>query len=320
MNVGPSDRVFVLTDEATFQIGNALFRESSSVGSSAVSFRLEEFAPRPTPRLPDELAQRVLTFAPSVTFLALAAEEGEVQMRGDFIDLVTTRTAARHAHMPNITPRLMREGMTADYNAIRRTTTAVFAFVKNAEKVHVTSPKGTDLIAQFDESFKWVPLDGLYHNPGDWGNLPDGEVFTCPATVEGVVVADVIGDYFSPKYGILPEPVAIEISKGRARNVTCERKDLEKELEAYLGRAENGRRAGEFAIGTNLAIPGLCGVLLQDEKIPGLHIAFGHPFGERTGADWSSDTHVDVIPSACTIYVDGRELMRDGHFTIPLGE
>jgi leucyl aminopeptidase (aminopeptidase T) len=252
--------------------------------------------------------------------LALAAEEGEVQMRGAFIDLVTTKMAARHAHMPAITARIMREGMTADYNAIHRTTSAVLTFLTNAQTVHVTSPKGTDLVANFDEALKWVLSDGLFHKPGDWGNLPDGEVFTCPASVDGVVVADVVGDYFSPKYGILPEPVFIEINKGQARAVSCAQKDLEKELVAYLDMAENGRRVGEFAIGTNTAISAFCGILLQDEKIPGLHIAFGYPYGERTGADWSSDTHVDVIPSACTIFVDDRELMRDGRFTIPLGK
>ena len=34
----------------------------------------------------------------------------------------------------------------------------------------------------------------------------------------------------------------------------------------------------------------MIGVLLQDEKVPGVHIAFGDPYGNQTHADWAS-TH-----------------------------
>jgi len=50
--------------------------------------------------------------------------------------------------------------------------------------------------------------------------------------------------------------------------------------------------------------------------MPGLHVAFGNPYPEFTGADWSAKIHVDVIPSECTIEVDGLIIMRDGQFTI----
>jgi aminopeptidase len=78
----------------------------------------------------------------------------------------------------------------------------------------------------------------------------------------------------------------------------------------------NGNRAGEFAIGTLTSLTKLSGNLLQDEKMPGLHVAFGNPYPEFTGADWDAQIHVDVIPTSCTIEVDGREIMRDGKFTI----
>ena len=35
-----------------------------------------------------------------------------------------------------------------------------------------------------------------------------------------------------------------------------------------------------------------------------------------TGADWDATIHVDVIPTDCIIEVDGREIMRDGKFTL----
>ena len=85
---------------------------------------------------------------------------------------------------------------------------------------------------------------------------------------------------------------------------------------AYLNAEENGSRAGEFAIGTNIGINALCGIMLQDEKIPGLHVGLGYPYGDLTGAAWSCETHVDLVPSACTIFVDGNLLLKDGRFTL----
>ncbi len=211
----------------------------------------------------------------------------------------------------------MREGMQADYGEVSALTSRVHAIVRGARSIRVTSPNGTDLQAGFDQGLAWIPMAGLYHQPRQWGNLPEGEVFTCPASVDGVMVAEVLGDYFSPRYGVLADPVTFEIAGGSARQVRCRRKDIESELIAYLDSAENGRRVGEFAIGTNIGLSALCGLMLQDEKIPGLHIAFGNPYPKLTGARWTSRTHIDVVATRCNIDVDGVALMRDGRFTLP---
>jgi leucyl aminopeptidase (aminopeptidase T) len=86
-------------------------------------------------------------------------------------------------------------------------------------------------------------------------------------------------------------------------------------VQDYLFSVPNGNRAGEFAIGTLASLKKLVGNLLQDEKMPGLHVAFGNPYPQFTGANWDARIHVDVIPSCCTIEVDGRVIMRDGIFT-----
>jgi leucyl aminopeptidase (aminopeptidase T) len=83
---------------------------------------------------------------------------------------------------------------------------------------------------------------------------------------------------------------------------------------AYLDGAENGRRVGEFAIGTNIGLSRLVGNLLQDEKMPGVHIAFGRPYPEETGATWTSSVHVDLVPARCSVLMDGDIVMSDGRF------
>ena len=67
-------------------------------------------------------------------------------------------------------------------------------------------------------------------NPRYWSNLPAGEVFTTPASVDGTFVCDgTAGDYFNAKYGTLDRtPLVLEIRGGRLQSARCDRADLER--------------------------------------------------------------------------------------------
>jgi aminopeptidase len=322
MNVTQEDKVLVISDLKTLSIGKALTAESSRVGAQSRLVKLEEFGTRPMTDVPEAMMKEYADFKPTVTFFAAEGQEGEVKMRmalgretkNTFNDLGLPMP--RHGHMIGITPRLIREGMTADYIEVNRLTLEILDLVKEAKTIKVTSEKGTDISVTFNPDYEWVPCHGLYHTAGDWGNLPEGEVFTCPQTLDGTIVADVLGDYFSPKYGVLDSPMTIKVKDGLVEEVTCPDQSIADEFMAYLESSENGRRVGEFAIGTNTSVTELSGNLLQDEKIPGIHVAFGNPYSEDTGADWTSDVHVDVVPINCTIYLDDKLIMRDGVFVI----
>ena len=322
MNVSSDDRVLITTDLDAHLIGEALSNKSLEVGAKTKIVILEDFGPRPLTFAPEALIQEYVDFKPTVTFYTAGSQEGEIQFRRDmgaksrqaFIEQGIP--APRHGHMVSITPRLIEEGMTADYTKISMLTHHISEIVQKAKTIHVTSIKGTDLTATFNPDYKWITCHGLYHQPEQRGNLPEGEVFTCPDSVNGTLVADVLGDYFSPKYGVLDTPVTVEIRDSIAEEIYCNNPKIKEELWDYLNSAENGRRVGEFAIGTNTAVTELTGNLLQDEKIPGIHIAFGNPYGNRTGAEWSSKVHVDLVPEGCTIMVDDLLLMKDGKFLV----
>ncbi len=322
MNVTEPDRVMIMTDMETWVIGEALETEVKLTGAEVLLVRLEDYGSRPMTEVPSKLIDDLAEFKPTVTYYAAESQPGEVKMRMGItreIRRITTENdfpLPRHGHMVSVTPQLIREGMTADYVEINRITLDILDLVKDAREIHVTSAKGTDITATFNPDYKWVPCHGLYHTSGDWGNLPEGEVFTCPDTLNGVLVVDVLGDYFSPKYGVLDSPITINIEDSIVVEISGENQEIADELMEYLNSSENGTRAGEFAIGTNTSVTELSGNLLQDEKIPGIHVAFGNPIGYETGADWTSDVHVDVIPVDCTITVDGKRIMENGKFTV----
>ena len=134
----------------------------------------------------------------------------------------------------------------------------------------------------------------------------------------GVFVVDgVVGDYLCQKYGDLQAtPLIIEVKDNRIRKMSCDDKQLLEEFSAYTSTDENSNRVGEFAVGTNTACTHVIGNILQDEKIPGIHIAFGHPYAEHTGANWVSKTHIDCVGRDFDIWFDDEKVMEGGKFLV----
>jgi aminopeptidase len=315
MGVTAEDRVFIITDYERETIARQVAEAVQKRHAQVTLHFLEDYGTRPLTIPSDALRNDLLQAHPTVTYYIATAKPGEIAFRIPLLPFLVNELKTRHGHMIGIDERLMAEGMCADYDEVFRLTNEVYDLVRSARTIHVTSEKGSDVTATFHEDWRWVPCHGRYHEQGKWGNLPEGEVYTAPANLNGVLVCEVLGDYFSAKYGVLAQPVVITVKDGYVTEVHCEDEALAQELRTYLFSVPNGNRAGEFAIGTLTSLKQLSGNLLQDEKMPGLHVAFGNPYPEFTGADWHSTIHVDVIPTRCTIEVDGREIMHDGIFT-----
>jgi leucyl aminopeptidase (aminopeptidase T) len=312
--IGAADRVLIVSDHETRVIGEALWMAARERGATAALHLLEEFGPRPLTEPCQALYAVARQFKPTASFYAALAQPGEIRFRMPLVEMLRSEFHVRHGHMIGITPQLMRTGMLADYRQVAQRTLQVYERIREARELRATNEQGTDLLAQLDPPrLHWHPWTGLYHQPGQWGNLPEGEVFTCPAHVQGVLTANVLGDYFSEKYGLLEQPVTFHID-GELTQVEHPDRGLAEEFWDYLDSAENGRRIGELAIGTNEALTALTGNLLQDEKYPGLHLAFGNPYQALTGGDHGSPVHVDVVPLHVDIWVDGERIMEKGRF------
>jgi leucyl aminopeptidase (aminopeptidase T) len=218
--------------------------------------------------------------------------------------------------MIGIDEELMRDGMTADYDEVYRMTHRVYEIARHASKITVSTSLGTDLVATFSSSLRWVPCDARYWEQGRWGNLPEGETYTSPLSVDGLLVAEEFGDWFTPKYGLLKSPARLVIKGGRMMSIETPDPELAKDFHEYMAQDPNSSRVGEFAIGTNVALRRIVGNFLQDEKFPGVHIAFGDPYGRETGADWSCPSHVDALASHATVAIDGQRVMESGRFLV----
>ena len=314
LRVLPSEKVTVITDEVSLEIAAALVHELEEVGCRYQTWVLEDIATRPLTDLPLAIAADLETS--QVSIFAVTAQPNELKSRMQMTDIVN-RNNIRHAHMVNIKKRIMLEGMRADFLKVDRLSVKVMERVSAARQIRAKTPAGTDLVADLNPNYRWVKTSGII-STAKWGNLPGGEVFTTPGEVNGTFVIDgVVGDYLCEKFGDLKaHPLTIQVKGNRLIAAHSANKELKDDFWAYTHKDENSDRVGEFAIGTNIELKDVIGEILQDEKYPGVHIAFGNPYGAHTGAEWYSSTHIDVVGRKFDIWVDGEQIMRDGHFLI----
>jgi leucyl aminopeptidase (aminopeptidase T) len=314
LRVQPEEKVTVITDEATKEIAASLVREVEDVGATYRAWVLEDLAPRPLTDLPPEIAEDLETS--QVSIFAVQAQTNELRSRMQ-MTAVVNRRRIRHAHMVNINRQIMLEGMRADFLKVDRISTKVIEKVRHAKQIRATTPAGTNLVADLNPNYRWLKTSGII-SPDKWGNLPGGEIFTTPGEVNGTFVIDgVVGDYLCAKFGDLAQnPVTIRIKGNRLTEAHSENKELESDFWRYTHTDENSDRVGEFAIGTNIELKDVIGQILQDEKYPGVHVAFGNPYGEHTGAQWYSSTHIDVVGRNFDIWVDSEQIMRQGQFLL----
>jgi leucyl aminopeptidase (aminopeptidase T) len=314
LRVQPSEKVTVITDEVTKEIAASLVHELEAVGCPYRAWVLEDLAPRPLADLPREIVDDLETS--QVSIFAVQAQANELRTRMQMTDIVNRRKI-RHAHMVNINRQIMLEGMRADFMKVDRISAKVIDMVRRASQVRATTAAGTNLITDLNPNYRWVKTSGLI-SPDKWGNLPGGEIFTTPGEVNGTFVIDgVVGDWLCAKYKDLKNnPLTIQIKRNRLTEAHSSNRELEADFWSYTHTDENSDRVGEFAIGTNIELKDIIGEILQDEKYPGIHIAFGNPYGAHTGAEWYSATHIDVVGRKFNIWVDDEQIMRDGKFLI----
>jgi aminopeptidase len=310
--VQAGEHVALIADAESSAVAASLSAALTDVHANLTELLLEDFGPRPMRGAPAPVLEALEKA--DVGILAMNPKPGELTARMAIVRVVERRRI-RYAHMVGVTPEIMQQGMRTDYKLVDRLSDKLRERMLRADTLTVKTEAGTSFAAHFDRKLDWVKTSGLI-SPRYWSNLPAGEVFTTPASVDGTFICDATaGDYFNGKYGDLQTtPMKLIIAGGRLIHVECARKDLEQEFWEYCHTDENSDRVGELAFGTNLGLSEMIGILLQDEKFPGVHIAFGDPYGSQTHADWKSKTHVDVLTRNCDVWIDSDQIIAKGHY------
>jgi leucyl aminopeptidase (aminopeptidase T) len=314
LRIQPYEHVTIITDYATLDIGTCLYEQLRLICGRITSFVLEDMTARPMRALPAEVAGAMAQSQAGI--MCVKPQPGEAKVRGDLIQIVEAH-GVRYAHMIGITGEIMLQSMRANFDEVYALGDRLLAVARRARKAYIRTDLGTDLSVKLSPKLRWQNTGGRI-SPQVWSNLPAGEIFTCPESVDGVMVVDgTVGDYLCWKYGCIEDtPLHLEIAGGYLQSARSTNKELETEFLEYCRTAQNSGRVGEFALGTNTWVTRCIGNLLQDEKMPGMHIAFGNPAPGQTGADWTCPTHIDVITMKPDIWFEDMQVMAEGKFLV----
>jgi aminopeptidase len=304
MGLRAGERVLIITDEPLREIGAALQRATRDLGHEVL---LVEILPRrsngeePPPEVGALMARFDVVLCPTSKSLTHTDARRAASAAG-----------ARIATLPGVTADAMARCMAADYHAIAARTRRIAALMESARVIRVKAPGGTDVELAVEGRAAFAST-GLFHEPGQSGNLPTGEAFLAP--VEGRSQGVVVVDGSMAGVGLVRTPIRITVRDGYADLIEGgEEAEALRTLLAPHGR--DGRTVAEFGIGTNdRAI--LTGSILEDEKVMGtIHIAFGD--NKSMGGSVRVASHLDGLVTRPSVWFDERPIMRDGAILIDL--
>jgi leucyl aminopeptidase (aminopeptidase T) len=314
LGVVPGERLAIIVDSPREPLGEALAATAKAAAARAEILTLESFGPRPIRATPPAIRDALSRSHASVLLIGFV--DGEYAMRGEIITLANGG-GLRHAHMIGVGRAAMLAGFSVDPHRVQGATHAVRARLRADSVLHLRSPGGSELEVRLDPACRWQERVGIVRS-GRWENLPSGELFTCPADVNGVFVADAaMGSHLGQAAGMLArKPLRFEIKSGTCRAVTCPDHALARDVQSLLRTDRYSDRVGMVMLGTNVGILSPTGEILCDQNLPGLHIGFGATFPEQTGATWSATTQVAVTGTGASVDLDRVPLLRNGRYVV----
>jgi aminopeptidase len=212
-----------------------------------------------------------------------------------FRDLLTSEAGARYASMPLFEEDMLFGSMEADWDEVAARSRRIAIAIDGADAVRITTPDGTDITFGIKGRAPMVDT-GIMDKPGDFSNLPAGEVYLAPVegTGEGVLTL-----LWAPNRKLVT-PVTVKVRGGRAAEVEGD-EPFAGEFRTALDNAPGNRNLAELGIGTNDRATKPDNVL-ESEKIFGtIHLAFGD--NSSFGGTVSTPFHQDFVFFQPTLYV-----------------
>jgi leucyl aminopeptidase (aminopeptidase T) len=196
LGVRRGERVAIIADEESAAVAASLAAAVDACGAACDPVLIEAVGTRPLSEAPQPVLDALERADAGV--LCMQPKQGELRARMQIVQTVERRQI-RYAHMIGVTPDIMTQGMRTDYRLVDQLSDRLLQLLRPARGLRVHTPGGTALTATFDPAMAWVKTSGLISRRY-WSNLPAGEVFTTPASVDGVFVCDgTAGDYFNAK-------------------------------------------------------------------------------------------------------------------------
>jgi leucyl aminopeptidase (aminopeptidase T) len=189
--------------------------------------------------------------------------------------------------------------------------------VQKADKVEITAPAGTDLVA-FNQGRRTRQSGKLADTKGEPIML-GGQISWCPVeeTINGRIVFD--GALWPPaELGKLYEPVTLDVKNGVVTAIRggSEAKIFERWMAGF--NDPNMYRIAHYSLGFNPGVIRPTGRIVEDERIFGcIELGIGSQGAQIMGKTWSAASHTDGVILNPTILLDGAVMEKNGVYQIP---
>lgn len=190
---------------------------------------------------------------------------------------------------------------------------SILSYITPESTLRLKTPIGTNVTAIVGP-YTWINQDADLSTPSKQHSLLAGEVYGCPIDVNGLLVVDGV---MGAPFGIVgKDPLFIEIKNSVIVSVKSDDETLLAMFNDYLKKYPDFKKVGEWGFGTNTGLKQFTGILGIDEKFPGVHIAFGDPYPQKTGAPWSCPVHVDCVLRTVSAWIDDVQVLKNGEYLI----
>ena len=299
MNLQGGEYALVVCDRPLRTIGYSLFEKAVELKADAFLLEmvpLTVHGEEPKPVVIETMKTADVVVIPTSTSLTHTNARRAANAQG-----------ARVATMPAITEDIMQRAIPVDYEKLKERSVTVAELLNAADAARITTGKGTDLVLPL-KGRKAEPDIGIYHERGDFGNLPAGEAYIAP--LEGVSEGVMVVDGAIAGIGKLDELVTITVRNGMAERIeNCPQ--LEKALDEHGALA---RSIAELGVGTNEKAQ-VIGNVLEDEKVMGtVHVAMGN--NKSFGGTVDVPVHLDCIILEPTLEIDDEIIIEKGKWLI----
>lgn len=271
--------ILVVADDSTSELAGDFNQALQTLGWESTYVQMTDrvkSGEEPDEKIAKAMAQYPLVFCLTKHSLTHTVARREANKKG--VSVIT---------MPGITTDMFLFGaINADYSIVEKETIEKTDHLTKHQKVTIKTGQSDELIIPLGHR-KGIASTGVFHNPGDSGNLPSGEAFIAPIEYEAEGTIVINGSIAG--IGLVHEPITLKVVKGRLVEATGEQG---KQLLELLG-PRDGRLLAELGIGTNYAAR-ITGNILEDEKAyDTIHVAFGsnHTFGGTI----HTDVHIDCV-------------------------
>ena len=299
-----TEKCLIITDENKKDIGKEIFLESFKISKKT------DYIEIPVGKIngeepPKDVSKKMLKY--DVIICPTTKSLTHTNAR-----IAASKKGARVVTLPGITKDIMRRCIDVDYGEMKKLSNKIADILDKGKLARIQTKKGTDLTINISKVKAYGRKGGDYSKKGEYGNLPEGEVFLCPNKYDtnGVYVVDAS----QAGVGKLKTPIKITIKNGFA--VKIEGKNEAKEFSKLLKsvKDKNAYNVAEFGIGTNKKAK-ITGIVLEDEKVFGTcHIALGKD--DSFGGHVNVPIHVDGVMNKPTITIDNKIIMKNGKLLI----